>query len=191
MANQNTSTNLKLQEQSVRTAVQSQLARIKKEEEEELWISGEELYTEGSSDEEDYKAQTRSRRKVNSNQSPSASPANPGVERRGHSPAEAKAKSDHSTDIAKDTIIQSQTASKNVSGKISLWFEKSFENSLSIDSQRTLDVAASSVTRDLNSSDFSVEEDQVENSEISWKANRGSFVLPNSSNSAKREADKC
>ncbi|XP_014229705.1 uncharacterized protein LOC106654390 [Trichogramma pretiosum] len=30
----------------------AQLARLKKEEEEETWISGEELYTEGSSDEE-------------------------------------------------------------------------------------------------------------------------------------------
>ena len=190
MANQKTSTNLKLQEQSVKTAVQSQLARIKKEEEEELWISGEELYTEGSSDEEEYKAQARSRRKVNSNQSSRASSANPSVERRGHSPAEPKAKSDHSTDIAKDTIIQSQTVSKNVSDKISLSFEKS-AYSLSIDSQRTSDMSASSVTRDLNCSDFSIGEDQEENSEISWKANRGSFVLPNSSNSAKREADKC
>ncbi|XP_015591236.1 uncharacterized protein LOC107265873 [Cephus cinctus] len=40
-------------------AVQTQLARLRREEDEDLWISGEELYTEGSSDEEDSRQKSR------------------------------------------------------------------------------------------------------------------------------------
>ncbi|XP_078034551.1 uncharacterized protein LOC144468739 [Augochlora pura] len=113
-------TNMTSQEQLMKATVQSQLARIKKEvglsfpsklaqkhtcasclmdviylkeEEEELWISGEELYTEGSSDEEECTTQSTMRRKTNSNQSSHVSSTD------GHS-TETKAKT-CSTSVSK------------------------------------------------------------------------------------------
>lgn len=187
MANK-TTTNLKSQEQSVKTAVQLQLARIKKEEEEELWISGEELYTEGSSDEEEYKSQSRSRRKINSNQSSRVSLTNPNDESQCNSTVstEIKSKLDNSTNIPKDKITKNQTVNKTTSefDKTSTTFEK-----LAVSS--SAESSATCTIKDTKSSDFFAEEKQEENTEISWKAKRGSFVLPNSSNNTKEESNKC
>ncbi|XP_050487546.1 myb-like protein V isoform X2 [Bombus huntii] len=167
--------NQKLHEQSMKTAVQSQLAKIKKEEEEELWISGEELYTEGSSDEEEYEAQLRSRRKINSNQSSRASSANPSVERRGHSPvpSEIKSKSDHSMGARMD-ITENQFMLKFVS-QYDKTSSKDSSRTPPIESPRsdrlpTTETSMSSVTKDF--SELSTTEDQIENMEISWKANK-------------------
>ncbi|XP_068982425.1 uncharacterized protein [Bombus flavifrons] len=168
--------NQKLHEQSMKTAVQSQLAKIKKEEEEELWISGEELYTEGSSDEEEYEAQLRSRRKINSNQSSRASSANPSVERRGHSPvpSEIKSKSDHSMGAHKDNITENQFMLKFIS-QYDKTSSKDSSRTPPIESPRsdrlpTTETSMSSVTKDF--SELSTTEDQIENMEISWKANK-------------------
>ncbi|XP_076235388.1 uncharacterized protein LOC143179864 [Calliopsis andreniformis] len=198
MADQKTTINLKSLEQSMKTAVQPQITKIKKEEEEELWISGEELYTEGSSDEEEYKTQSRSRRKVNSNQSSRASSANVSVERRGHSPAstEIKTKSDNSTDISKDGMREDQTTHKNAlqSVKTSASVEKLYLSVMKHQQAQHIsltDSSDTSSTKNTVSSDRFAEEEQSENTEISWKANRGSFVLPNSSNNTKEEADNC
>ncbi|XP_076656932.1 uncharacterized protein LOC143361437 isoform X2 [Halictus rubicundus] len=91
-------TNMTSQEQLMKAAVQSQLARIiKEEEEEELWISGEELYTEGSSDEEECTTQSTIRRKTNSNQSSHVTSA------------ETKAKTTCSIGIAKSNSTEGQT----------------------------------------------------------------------------------
>ncbi|XP_068085961.1 uncharacterized protein [Anabrus simplex] len=49
--------------EALRKLAQLQIERLKKEEEEEQWISGEELYTEGSSDEDD--AALRAKRRAN------------------------------------------------------------------------------------------------------------------------------
>ncbi|CAK9813376.1 hypothetical protein ANTQUA_LOCUS7602 [Anthophora quadrimaculata] len=190
MANRATS-NSKSQEQSMKIAVQSQLAKIKKEEEEELWISGEELYTEGSSDEEEYKTQSRSRRKVNNNQPSRTFSANPSGERRGYSPcsAENRAKSIRS----KDTMNETQSPHRNTS-----LFDQISSNNLSRSSSMvsqktdcfsTVESSVYSMTKD--SSDYSIEDDQTENTEISWKAKRGTLPLPNSSNDEKKETNKC
>ncbi|XP_017793710.1 PREDICTED: uncharacterized protein LOC108575432 [Habropoda laboriosa] len=190
MANKTTS-NPKSQEQSMKIAVQSQLAKIKKEEEEELWISGEELYTEGSSDEEEYKTQSRSRRKVNSNQPSRTFIANPSAERRGYSPtsAEIKMKSIRS----KDSINENQSLPKNASKHDKMPFNN-LSRSSSIESQRTerlsaMESSTYSMTKD--SSEFSTVDDQMENTEISWKAKRGTLLLPNSSNDDKKDMNKC
>lgn len=149
------------------------------------------MYTEGSSDEEDYKAQSRSRRKVNSNQSTRTSSTNRSIERRSLPSISTgiKAKSDHSIDeISEQTLVL-----KNV-----LTFDeqsfKYFDRSSSIRSHSTerlptVKSSTTSITRD--SSDFLTEDDQIENREISWKAKRGTFVLPNSSNDTKEELSKC
>lgn len=153
------------------------------------------MYTEGSSDEEEYKTQSRSRRKVNSNQSSCASSANASVERRGRSPApaETKTESEHSMNIAKDGTTENQIISKNAikSVKISTSSEK-LHSSILKSQQKHIFITDSFdalATKDANSSDFSAEEDQIENTEISWKVNKGTFVFPNSSNT--KEADKC
>ncbi|XP_054011613.1 uncharacterized protein LOC128894146 [Hylaeus anthracinus] len=199
MANK-TTTNLKSQEQSARTAVQSQLARIKIQEEEELWISGEELYTEGSSDEEDYKTKSRSRRKINSNQSSRASSANHSLERRrSRSPlsSESKTRLIHSADSSINSITKKQTVSKTTSK-----FDKpsaSFEQLAGPSSAESHEVQRFSIpqssdvciAKDDNFSDLYTEDDEVENTEISWKAKRGSFVLHDTSNAAKEESNKC
>ncbi|KAK9299731.1 hypothetical protein QLX08_007357 [Tetragonisca angustula] len=177
MAEKETS-NRKLQEQSMKTVLQSQLAKIKKEEEEELWISGEELYTEGSSDEEEYKIQSRSRRKVNNNISSRTSSINSSVERRGHSPVsiETKSKLNYSADALKGDIIENQFVLKTV-----LQCDETLKDSSrtsSMESPRsdhllTTELSTSSITNDF--SDLSTVEDQIENTEISWKANKESF----------------
>ncbi|XP_017757530.1 PREDICTED: uncharacterized protein LOC108548907 isoform X1 [Eufriesea mexicana] len=194
MANKTTS-NPKLQGQSVKIPVQSQLTKIKKEEEEELWISGEELYTEGSSDEEECKMQLRSRRKINSIQSSRTSTANHSVDQRGHLPvsAETRTKSDYSVGTFKDSINEKQfvlksvtqydnTSSKTLSRSPSMEF-------VTTDRLSTMESSVSSMTKDF--SDFSTEEDQIENTEISWKAKRGTVMLPNSSDDIKGETNKC
>ncbi|XP_043255433.1 uncharacterized protein LOC122399098 isoform X2 [Colletes gigas] len=196
MANK-TTTNLKSQEQPMKTAVQLQLARIKIEEEEELWISGEELYTEGSSDEEEYK-QLKSRRKINNNKSSRASPVNPNVERRSCSPfsTETKTSLDHSANGPMDSITKKQTVPNTSStfDKTTSTFEKLLDSS--VESQQiqhfsTTESPATCIMKDTNTSDFFIEENQVDNTEISWKAKKGTFVLPNSSNNAKEESNKC
>ncbi|CAL7951065.1 unnamed protein product [Xylocopa violacea] len=194
MANKTTS-NPKSQEQPMKTVIQSQLARIKKEEEEELWISGEELYTEGSSDEEDCKTQSRSHHKINSNQSLSISSVSHGIERRNPSPVfdATKIKSDQSINTSKDSITGNQSASKCASK----YDETSYENlnrSLTMEPPRTdplpiVGSSASSIAKD--SSDFSVEEEQTENITFSWKAKKGTFMLPNRSNDTTEETNKC
>ncbi|XP_060826610.1 myb-like protein V [Bombus pascuorum] len=168
--------NQKLHEQSMKTAVQSQLAKIKKEEEEELWISGEELYTEGSSDEEEYEAQLRSRRKINSDQSSRTSSANPSVELRGHSPvpSEIKSKSDYFMGARKDNITENQLMLKFVS-QYDKTSSKDSSRTPPIESPRsdrlpTTETSMSSITKDF--SELSTTEDQIENMEISWKANK-------------------
>ncbi|XP_043582784.1 myb-like protein V isoform X1 [Bombus pyrosoma] len=172
--------NQKLHEQSMKTAIQSQLSKIKKEEEEELWISGEELYTEGSSDEEEYEAQLRSRHKINSNQSSRTSSANPSVERRGHSPVpcEIKSKSDNSMGARKDNITENQFMLKFVS-QYDKTSSKDSSRTPSMESPRsdrlpTTETSMSSVTKDF--SELSTTEDRIENMEISWKANKGKFI---------------
>ncbi|XP_043526283.1 uncharacterized protein LOC122537288 [Frieseomelitta varia] len=193
MAEKETS-NPKLQEQSMKTVLQSQLAKIKKEEEEELWISGEELYTEGSSDEEECKIQSRSRRKVNNNISSRTSSVNSSVERQGYSPVsiETKSKLNYSADALKGNIIENQFVLKTV-----LQCDKTLKDSSrtsSMESPRsdhlpTTELSISSITNDF--SDLSTVEDQIENTEISWKANKGTFVLPSSSDDVEKETNKC
>lgn len=127
----------------MKAAVQSQLARIiKEEEEEELWISGEELYTEGSSDEEECTTQSTMRRKTNSHQSSHVTSA------------EIKGKTTCSTGIAKSNTTEGQTAK----------VPKTQTN-----------------TQTTNSS---TEWDEIDDTKISWKTKRGTFVLPSSSNNA-------
>ncbi|XP_076638602.1 uncharacterized protein LOC143350375 [Colletes latitarsis] len=191
MANK-TTTNLKSQEQPMKTAVQLQLARIKIEEEEELWISEEELYTEGSSDEEEYK-QLKSRRKINNNKSSRVPSVDPNVERRSCSPfsTETKSSLDHSANGPMDSITKKQTVLNTSStfDKTTASFEKLVDSS-SVESQQmqhlsTTESPATCIMKDTNTSDFFIEENQVDNTEISWKAKKGTCVLPNSSNNAK------
>lgn len=152
------------------------------------------MYTEGSSDEEECKMQSRSRRKVNSNISSRTSSVNSSVERRSHSPVsiETKLKLNYSADALKDDIIENQFVLKTV-----LQCDRTLEDlsrTSSMESPRsdqlpTMELSMSSITKDL--SDLSTVEDQIENTEISWKANKGTFVLPNSSDDIEKEANKC
>lgn len=48
--------------EALRTLAQLQIERLKKEEDEDQWISGEELYTEGSSDEDDTAVRNKRRK---------------------------------------------------------------------------------------------------------------------------------
>lgn len=163
------------------------------QEEEELWISGEELYTEGSSDEEECKIQSRSRHKVYNNLSSRTSLVNSSVERRGHSPVsiETKSKLNYSADALKGNIIENQFVLKTV-----LQCDEALKDSSrtsSMESPRsdhppTTELSISSITNDF--SDFSTAEDQIENTEISWKANKGTFVLPSSSDDVEKETNK-
>ncbi|XP_076302403.1 uncharacterized protein LOC143220679 [Lasioglossum baleicum] len=173
MANKTTS-NPKLQEQLTKTALQSQLAKIKKEEE-ELWISGEELYTEGSSDEEECKIQLRSRRKINSIQSSRTSTSNHCVNQRSHLPlVETRPKSDcYSVGTFKDSINE-----KSVLKTVTQYDNTSFKTLnrspsmelVTTDRLSTVESPVTSMTKDF--SDFSTEEHQIENTEISWKPER-------------------
>ncbi|KAK1117260.1 hypothetical protein K0M31_016811 [Melipona bicolor] len=193
MAEKETS-NPKLQEQSMKTVLQSQFAKIKKEEEEELWISGEELYTEGSSDEEECKIQSRSRRKVNSNISSRTSSVNSSVERRGHSPVstETKSKLNYSTDALTGSIIENQFVLKTVLQCDEILKDSSRTSSMESprsDHLPTTELSVSLITNDF--SDLLTVEDQIENTEISWKANKGTFMLPSSSDDVEKETNKC
>ncbi|CAD1468087.1 unnamed protein product, partial [Heterotrigona itama] len=148
-------------------------------EEEELWISGEELYTEGSSDEEECKMQSRSRRKVNNNISSRTSLVNSSVERRGNSlvSIETESKQNYSADALEDNTIENQFLLNSV-----LQCDETLEDlsrTSSMESPRsdhlllTMELSMSSITKDC--SDLSTVEDQIENTEISWKANKESF----------------
>lgn len=53
----------------------------------------------------------------------------------------------------------------------------------------TVESPVTSMTKDF--SDFSTEEHQIENTEISWKPERGTIMLPNSSDDIKEETNKC
>lgn len=194
MANKTTSSP-KSQEQSTKTVIQSQLARIKKEEEEELWISGEELYTEGSSDEEECKTQSRSHHKINSNQSLSISSPSRNIERRNPSPVPdaTKIRLEQSIGTFKDSITENESASECVpkSDKTS---SENVHRTLPMECPRrdrlpVVGSSASSIAKD--SSVFPVEEEQTEDIAFSWKAKRGSFMLPNRSNDTKEETNKC
>ena len=152
------------------------------------------MYTEGSSDEEEYKIQSRSRRKVNNNISSRTSSINSSVERRGHSPVsiETKSKLNYSADALKGDIIENQFVLKTV-----LQCDETLKDSSrtsSMESPRsdhllTTELSTSSITNDF--SDLSTVEDQIENTEISWKANKGTFVLPSSSDDVEKETNKC
>lgn len=170
-----TTSNSKLQEQSMKTAIKSQLViKIKKEEEEGVWMSEKKLYTEDNSDEKKFKTQSQSRSKFDDNQSLSL--VN-NIEQQNHSfiSTENKAKLKNSTRTPENNINEDQFALKTVEkcNKISFI---NLTRSPSIESLQTNHSASesslNSITKDFY--DFSIVEDQVEKMKISWKAKKGS-----------------
>ncbi|XP_043676500.1 uncharacterized protein LOC122633067 isoform X1 [Vespula pensylvanica] len=161
-------------------AIQSQLARLKREEEEELWISGEELCTEGSSDEEDSKTCSRSFCRTNKN----------------HDPRNSSATGRHHWIVSDNTKEMSERSSSNSEGNMS---SIEITNSLKMDTSNT----RSNSSIDLEMNDVSMADDTcsdviqdeegqgLKDSEISWKVNRGTIRLLNTgANAATMEPDR-
>ncbi|XP_043792515.1 uncharacterized protein LOC122714854 isoform X2 [Apis laboriosa] len=170
-----TTSNQKLQEQSMKTAIKSQLViKIKKEEEEEeIWISEKELYSEDSSDEEKFKTQSQSRSKFDDNQSLSLLKSN--IEQQNHSfiSTESKAKSENSIYTPENNINENQFALKTVEKCDKISFINLTQSS-SIESLQTnhstSESSLNSITKDFY--DFSIVEDQIEKMKISWKTKK-------------------
>nr|XP_031831276.1 uncharacterized protein LOC116426448 isoform X2 [Nomia melanderi] len=157
--------NMTSQEQAMKAAVQSQLARIKKEEEEEeLWISGEELYTEGSSDEEECTTQSTLRRKVNSNQSSHISSTDT------HS-TETKVKVS-STSVPKSNNTEGHTPKvpKNTSTPVKTSSPPVTESPQIL--HHPVGESPTVVMKNTNSSDFPTDWDEIDDAKISWKTKR-------------------
>ncbi|KAL2724073.1 hypothetical protein V1478_008586 [Vespula squamosa] len=161
-------------------AIQSQLARLKREEEEELWISGEELCTEGSSDEEDSKTCSRSFCRTNKN----------------HDPRNSTATGRHHWIVSDNTKEISERSTSNSEGNTS---SIEITNSLKMDTPNT----RSNSSIDLEMNDVSMADDScsdviqdeegqgLKDSEISWKVNRGTIRLLNTgANAATMEPDR-
>ncbi|XP_035721684.1 uncharacterized protein LOC118441431 [Vespa mandarinia] len=150
-------------------AIQSQLARLKREEEEELWISGEELCTEGSSDEEDSKTSSRSFCRTNKN----------------YDPRNSLASGRHHWIVSDNTKEISERSNTNSEGNMISSIE--IINSLKMDTSNTrsnssidLEINDVSMADDTCSDVIQDEEGQgLKDSEISWKVNRGTIRLFN------------
>ncbi|PSN35355.1 hypothetical protein C0J52_11504 [Blattella germanica] len=70
--------------EALRKLAQLQIERLKKEEEEEQWISGEELYTEGSSDEDDSALRAKKRTDGRARKHRRATPGKEARRKQGH-----------------------------------------------------------------------------------------------------------
>lgn len=173
--------------------MQAHLAKVKQEDEEELWISGEELYTEGSSDEEDYRPGARNRRRTN-NASSRSSSTNPSSEQHGHSAISTdktnsenhvtSTKQEHKSVAAlvakPETAVMTNKSNSKATvppGKTSI--PKNSKQSPSTGKQNDGANSKEKPMADLN-------DEQETDEKISWKVNRGSFVLP----SANDDTDK-
>lgn len=165
--------------------MQAHLAKVKQEDEEELWISGEELYTEGSSDEEDYRPGARNRRRTTNNSSRSSS-ANPSSGQKNHSSVSTD-KTNSANHVANTKQEQPSGVSSVTKSDISTTANKSNakpavspakgstpKNSKQTPSTGKQNAGASSKEKSIE--DLSDEQDTDD--KISWKANRGTFVLP-------------
>ncbi|XP_014602520.1 PREDICTED: uncharacterized protein LOC106786043 [Polistes canadensis] len=152
-------------------AIQSQLARLKREEEEELWISGEELCTEGSSDEEDSKTCSRSSYRTNRN----------------HDSCNSSFSGRHHWIVADNTKeiserLNSNSEIRNTMPSIEIINSSKVDtpntqSNFSIESEMNVlmtdDTSCSNVTQDEE------EGESFKDCEISWKVNRGTIRLLN------------
>lgn len=174
-------------------ATQSQLARLKREEEEELWISGEELYTEGSSDEEDNRTPSRSYRTNKSQDSRNSS--NSGkhhwvVSDNTKNPIE---RYNDRVDLNKSMNSNSEENSLSSLETANSSIAENMRSNSSVQS----DTTNASLTTDDMCSDVAQDDEEEEeegqglkDSEISWKVNRGTIKLINTGANATTELDR-
>lgn len=169
-------------------AIQSQLARLKREEEEELWISGEELCTEGSSDEEDNKTPSRTYR-TNKNQDSRNSSASGGrhhwvisdnarntMERYSDRADSNKSMNSNSEE---NSLSSSELANSSIAESQNMRSNSSIQSDTNA-SQITEDTCSDVAQDDDDDEEVGEEEDEgqgLKDSEISWKVNRGTIKL--------------
>ncbi|KAK2581411.1 hypothetical protein KPH14_005088 [Odynerus spinipes] len=177
-------------------AVQSQLARLKREEEEELWISGEELCTEGSSDEEDSRTPSRSYR-TNKSQDSRNSSAGGGKH---HWVVSDNAK--NLTERYNDRVDSSKSMNSNSEenslsslemANSSITESQNMRSNSSVQSDTNVSLTTDDTCSDVAQDDDDEEEEEgqgLKDSEISWKVNRGTIKLINTGANATTELDR-
>ncbi|XP_046740980.1 uncharacterized protein LOC124408248 [Diprion similis] len=139
---------------STSALTQIQIERLKREDEEEHWISGEELYTEGSSDDEDDQRTAVSDPEVprcGGNARGNARPrwGHPSLSRLARVAVPSKVRSEETEIVA-------------------------FESTTSCE-----DKASSLPETDLAMKEDAIQDEGEDEEEISWRPKRGSIVLPN------------
>lgn len=154
------------------------------QEEEELWISGEELCTEGSSDEEDSKTCSRSFCRTNKNNDPR------------YSSGSGK----HQWIVSDNMKEISERSNSNYEDTANTMSTIEIINSLKMDtpdirSNSSIDLEINDVSMaDDTCSDVTQDEEEgqgLKDSEISWKVNRGTIRLINTgANAATMESDR-
>ncbi|KAI4501500.1 hypothetical protein M0802_003377 [Mischocyttarus mexicanus] len=149
-------------------AIQSQLARLKREEEEELWISGEELCTEGSSDEEDSKACSRLSYRTNRNHDSRNSSSGRYHWIVGDNIKKTSARLNCNCEI-RNTIPSAEIINSFKVNTPNTQSNSSIESEMNVSTAD--DTSCSDVTQD--------EEESFKDFEISWKVNRGTIRLLN------------
>lgn len=178
------------------TTLQTELARIKKEKSEEIWISEEELYTDGSSDEEECGNELRLRSELNDNQS-ATSPSVNSKAQENHSAAsnEVKTELDKVSNASDDHFLvkeQHPANLRNVGG-----IHKTFLSTASTDSQppppppTPTEVNSAEHVGDNSDGYSSDEEDETDPNDTPRKQKRGTNAPPNCSVTVSEQFEKC
>ncbi|XP_067012416.2 uncharacterized protein [Anabrus simplex] len=154
--------------EALRKLAQLQIERLKKEEEEEQWISGEELYTEGSSDEDD--AALRAKRRANEGKGANKTIKGTPYKERKHN-LKPRLTSDN-TDVSSELV-------PGIPLKESQFQNLTLSEKADDDSKCDKSSAKSPENRGENAGNSYLSDLNEEQSEISWRPKRGSIKLPN------------
>ncbi|XP_046401707.1 uncharacterized protein LOC124167738 [Ischnura elegans] len=167
----------------IKKLMQLQIERLKKEDDEEQWISGEELYTEGSSDEDD--TATRVKRKGREERARTHRKMKENREKLDVASIRGKHmhKKDQSIKESSKKAPSSVSVQKEITSKEEEVIERKEESSDSIDDQcgrvhETVDLNCQ--VKDENEEECSEATGgaTLSEPEISWRPKRGSIKLP-------------